>query len=133
MIRNNVKANYNEANAIMNSMPGFKVTELNNNIDKEYGLREEHCIKIENISNKKQIVSFVLKNTNKEFPYNYMNYSIVKNNNIVKEGILRNEGIFYETSISSNEDDIYTIILSISQEDINALGGITTYAEFTFI
>lgn len=133
MVRNNVKASYNEANAFIDSMPGFTVTELDNNIDKSNGLKEEHSVQIKNVSNKKQDVAFVLNNTNEAYPYNYMNYTILKNNTIVKQGIVKEEGVLYNTSISSNEDSVYKIVLNISQEDINALGGISTYAEFSFI
>lgn len=133
MVRNTVKAKYNEANTIIDSMPGFIVEELNNSVDKSYGLKEEHSVQIKNVSHKKQDVSFVLNNTNESYPYNYMNYTILKNNTIVKQGIVKEEGVLYKTSITSNEDSVYKIVLNISQEDINALGGISTYAEFTFI
>ncbi len=133
MIRNNVKASYNEANAIINNMPGFTVAELDNKIDKSSGLKEEHSVQIRNVSHKKQDVSFVLNNTNEAYPYNYMNYTILKNNTIVKQGIVKEEGVLFKTTINSNEDSTYKIVLNISQEDINALGGISAYAEFTFI
>ena len=133
MVRNTVKASYDEASTIIDSMPGFTVEELDNRIDKSFGLKEEHSVQIRNISHKKQDVSFLLNNTNETYPYNYMNYTILKNNTIVKQGIVKEEGVLYKTSITSNEDSIYKIVLSISQEDINALGGISTYAEFSFI
>ena len=133
VIRNNVKANYDDANKIINNMPGFTVTSIENNIDKSCGLREEHSVEIKNVVNKKQEVSFILQNTNDAFPYNYMNYTIMKDNKIVKEGIIKEEGTIYKATISSNEDSIYKIILTISRDDIIALGGISTYAEFTFI
>ena len=65
MIRNNVKASYNEANTIIDNMPGFTVAELDNKIDKSSGLKEEHSVQIRNVSHKKQDVSFVLNNTSK--------------------------------------------------------------------
>lgn len=133
MVRNTVKASYDEASTIIDSMPGFTVEELNNRVDKRYGLKEEHSVQIKNITHKKQDISFVLNNTNEEYPYNYMNYTILKNNTIVKQGIVKEEGVLYKTSITSNEDSVYKIVFNISQEDINALGGISTYAEFTFI
>ncbi len=133
MIRNNVKASYEDANKIINNMPGFTVTQVDNNIDKSCGLREEHSVEIKNVIHKKQDVSFVLNNTNDAFPYNYMNYTIMKDNKVVKEGIIKEEGTLYKATIDKNENSIYKIILTMSQDDIIALGGISTYAEFTFI
>ena len=133
MIRNNVKASYDKAGVIMDSMPGFTVTQVDDNIDKSCGLKEEHSVQIKNVIHKKQNVSFVLNNTNDAYPYNYMNYTIMKDDTIVKKGIIKEEGTLYKATIDKNEDSIYKIILTMSQDDINALGGISTYAEFTFI
>ena len=133
MIRNNVKISYDKANTIINGMPGFTVTQVGDSIDKSYGLREEHSVKIKNVVHKKQNVSFVINNTNEAFPYNYMNYTIMKDNKVVEEGIIKEEGTLYRATIDKNEDSIYKIILTMSRDDINALGGISTYAEFTFI
>ena len=133
MIRNNVKASYEDANKIINSMPGFTVTQIDNNIDKSCGLKEEHSVEIKNVMNKKQNISFILQNTNEAFPYNYMNYTIMKDNKVVKEGIIKEEGTIYKATIDKNEDSVYKIILTMSRDDIIALGGISTYAEFTFI
>lgn len=132
-LRNNTVNNYALADSMMNSMPHFKVTELDNNIDHTYGLREEHSIKIENYSRTKQDVSFVLQDDNNTFPYNYMNYTILKDNNIVKTGTVRKNEILYKTTIDSKDADTYKIIFSISQEDINILGGISISAKISFI
>lgn len=132
-VRNNTMNNYALANSVMNSMPNFKVTELDNNIDKTYGLREEHSIKIENYSKSKQDLSFVLKDTNADFPFGYMTYKIIKNNTVVKTGIVRKNETLYKTTIDSKATDMYNIILSISQEDINTLGGVSISAQISFI
>jgi len=131
--RNNVMNNYALANSIMNTMPRFKVTEIDNNIDSTYGLKEEHSIKIENYSRTKQDVSFILKDTNDSFPFDYMEYTILKNNSIVKTGIVRKNETLYKTTIDSKAIDMYNIILSMNQEDINALGGVSISAQISFV
>ena len=132
-VRNSIKASYTEASTIIDSMPGFTVVELDNNIDKSTGLREEHTVQIKNVSHKKQDVSFVLNNTNDAFPYNYMNYTIVKNNKVVKSGLIRKDEVLYKDEIKANINNSYKIILNISQEDINALGGVSISAQILFI
>ena len=62
-----------------------------------------------------------------------MNYTIMKDNKVVEKGIIKEEGTLYKTTIDKNEDSVYKIILTMSKDDIIALGGISTYAEFTFI
>lgn len=132
-IRNNTANNYALANSMMNAIPGFKVTQLDSNIDHTNGLKEEHKIKIENYSKTKQDVSFVLKSTNDSFPYDYMSYTILKDNSIVKTGIVRKNEILYKTTIDKKDADMYKIILSITQEDINTLGGVSISAQISFI
>ena len=125
--------NYALADSIMSTIPSFKVTELDNNIDHTNGLREEHSIKIENYSRTKQDVSFILKDTNDSFPFDYMEYTILKNNSIVKTGIVRKNETLYKTTIDSKAIDMYNIILSMSQEDINTLGGVSISAQISFV
>ena len=132
-IRNNTMSNYTLANSVMNAMPNFKVTELDNNIDKTHGLVEEHSIRIESYSKNKQDVSFILKDNNNSFPYGYMNYIIVKNDTVVKRGTVIKDEVLYQTTIDSKETDVYNIILSIRQEDINTLGGVSISAEISFV
>ena len=96
-------------------------------------LKEEHSIKIENYSRTKQDVSFILKDTNDSFPFDYMEYTILKNNSIVKTGIVRKNETLYKTTIDSKAIDMYNIILSMSQEDINALGGVSISAQISFV
>lgn len=133
IIRNDVKASYERANEITKQMPSFVVTPLNNSIDKSSGLKEEHSVNIKNISNDKQDVSFVLNNTNEDFPYDHMNYTIIKNDKIVKKGIIKENEVLYKDEISSQNNNSYKIIFSISQNTINSLEHISTYAQISFI
>lgn len=132
VVRNDVKASYERANEITKQMPNFVVTALDNSIDKSSGLKEEHSVNIKNISNDKQDVSFVLNNVNEDFPYDYMNYTIVKNNKVVKKGIIKENETLYKDNISSQKNNSYKIIFSISQNTINSLGHISTYAQISF-
>lgn len=132
IVRNDVKASYERANEITKQMPNFVVTPLNNSIDKSSGLKEEHSVNIRNVSNDKQDVSFVLNNANEDFPYDYMNYTIVKNNKVVKKGIIKENETLYKDKISSQKNNSYKIIFSISQNTINSLGYISTHAQISF-
>lgn len=132
-IRDNTINNYALADSMMSTILHFKVTQLDSNIDRTNGLKEEHIVKIENYSKTKQDISFILKDDNNSFPYNYMNYIIVKDNSIVKTGIIRKNEILYKTTIDSKDIDMYNIILSISQEDINTLGGVNISAQISFV
>lgn len=131
--RNDVKASYERANEITKQLPNFIVTPLNNTIDTSSGLKEEHSVSIKNISNNKQNVSFVLNNTNEYFPYDYMNYTIIKNNKVVKTGVIKENETLYKDEISSQKNNSYKIIFSISQNTINSLEHISTYAQISFI
>lgn len=132
MIRNNVKASYESANTVMENMPGFVVKSVSDSIDKSSGLKETHDIVIQNVSKKKQDVSFVLADVNGEYPYNYMNYAIIKNDKIVKKGIVKKNEALFNDKIGFN-DNSYKIIFSISQEDINYLGGVSISAQISFV
>lgn len=132
MIRNNVKASYESANTVMENMPGFVVKSVSDSIDKSSGLKETHDIVIQNVSKKKQDVSFVLADVNGEYPYNYMNYTIIKNDKIVKKGIVKKNEALFNDKIGFN-DNSYKIIFSISQEDINYLGGVSISAQISFV
>ena len=132
-LRNNVQASYKKASQITEQVPNFVVTELNNQVDQSKGLKEEHSVNIKNISNTKQEVSFVLNNTNKNFPYNYMSYTILKNNKVVKEGIIKENKELYKDEISYGKNNSYTIVFNLSKETINTLGSISTSAQLQFI
>lgn len=132
VIRNNVKASYESAETIMNNMPGFLVKSIGDSVDKSSGLREEHDIIIQNVSKKKQNVSFILDASNDGFPYEYTNYTIIKNGTVVKTGVVRKNEILFKDKIGFDYNS-YKIILNISQESINYLGGVYMDAQISFI
>lgn len=133
ILRNNVSASYQSASKITNQMSSIIVTPVSNNIDKSSGLTEEHIVDIKNVSNKNKDVSFVLSDTNDSFPYEYMNYSILKNNIVVKQGVIKENNILYTETIDSHKENTYKIVLNISQEDIITLGGVSISAKISFI
>ena len=133
ILRNNVAASYQEASEIANQMSSIIVTPISDNIDKSSGLTEEHIVDIKNVSNKKKDVSFILSDTNDDFPYNYINYTILKNNTVVKQGIITKNSILYKTTINSRQENTYKIVLNVSQEDIIMLGGVSISAQISFV
>lgn len=132
-VRNSVKQNYDAAGGIIDSMPKFVVTSLDNSIDKSNGLLEEHSVKIKNTSNKKENITFLLKDENGSFPYGYMNYTIIKDGHPIQNGVVTENDVLYSTVLSKGEDSVYKIIFSIKKEDIYSLGGVSTSAEIVFI
>ena len=132
-LRNDVAANYEAAEKVMASMPSIAVTSLSSDVDTSNGLIEKHDIEIKNVSNGKKDVTFVFKETNDNFPYNYLNYTIIKNGKTVKKGIVKKDNVLYKEKMSINEDNIYTIILSITRDDVYNLGGVSISGKLAFI
>lgn len=132
-IRSNVKASYDAFNEVKKEMPKFVVTSLSNSIYSNNGITEEYSVKIKNITNKKRNVSFVLKDVNQNYPYNYVAYTIIKDNKIVKKSIVKKDGYLYNDVLSSSEDNSYKIIFTISKELINSLQNVSTSAKISFV
>ncbi len=132
-VRADVKERYDAAQKYMDSMPTFIVTELGSNTSKEYGLRQEHSIEVKNVTSKKQNVSFVIKNTNEEFPYDYLNYTILKDGEVVKTGVVTTNNSLYEAELVGNETNVYDIVFTMDMEDIYSLGGVSMSCEIEFI
>lgn len=131
-VRADVKAKYDAAHEYINSMPSFVVTELDSNTSKEYGLRQEHIIELKNVTSKKQDVSFVIQNANSEFPYGYLNYTVLKDGKVVKTGVVTDNTLF-KTNLSGNETSIYEIVFTMDMEDIYYLGGLSMSCELVFV
>ncbi len=131
-LRADVKARYDAAQKYIDSMPTFVVTELGSNTSKEFGLRQEHTIELKNTTSKKQNVSFVIKNANDTFPYEYLNYTIIKNGKSVKTGVVTNNTL-YDVELSGNEKSVYDIVFTMDMEDINSLGGVSMSCDITFV
>ena len=132
-LRQDVKERYDEANSLMEKMPGFVVTEVDSNVSNNNGLKEKHRVRIKNVSGKKQNVSFVIKNVNDSFPYDYLNYSVLKNGKIISKGLVTSDDVFYTEKISIRENSIYEIIFSIDLETIYELGGVSMSGVLEFI
>ena len=132
-LRNDVQESYKVADAVVASMPSFVVTPLENKVDNDSGLVEEHSVEIKNVSNTKKSISFVLNDANEGFPYNYLNYTIVKDGKVVKEGIVHKDEPLYKDLLCKNENSIYKIVFSMSKEDIYSLGGVSVSAKLAFI
>ena len=132
-LRNDVQESYKGADSIIDSMPSFVVTSLENKVNNDSGLVEEHNVKIKNVSNAKKSISFVLKDTNEGFPYNHLKYTIIKDDTIIKEGIVRENVPLYKGKLARNESSIYKIVFSMSKEDIYTLGGVSVSAKLQFI
>ena len=132
-LRNDVKESYKSADNIIASMPSFVVTSLDNKVDNNSGLVEEHVVKIKNFANTKKDISFVLNDTNESFPYNYLNYTITKNDILVKEGIVHKNEPLYKEKLSKNESSVYKIVFSMTKEDIYNLGRVSVSAKLQFI
>ena len=132
-VRNDVNQNYENANKIIASMPSFTVTTLNSYVDTSNGLMEKHEVEIKNVSNRSKNISFVLNNVNEGFPYDYMNYTIIKNNKVMKKGIVKKGKPIYKEKLTRNENSVFTIIFSMSKEDVYNLGGVSVDAKLIFI
>lgn len=131
--RNNVKASYDTANKIKNDMPSFVVTPVSNYVDMSSGFTEEHSVDIKNVTNTKQDVSFVLDDENGNYPYNYVTYTIMKDNQVVKKGVVIKDKVLYKDILLSNENNLYKIVFKVSQKTINNLGGISISAKISFV
>ena len=131
-VRADVKARYDEAFKYMESMPSFVVTELGSNTSKSNGLRQEHTFEIKNTASKKKDISFVIQNENTDFPYNYLHYSIVKDGVVIDSGVV-DSNIIYSGVISDNEKSIYSIVFTMTSEDIYTLGGVSMSCEIAFV
>ena len=132
-LRNDVQESYKSADNIIASMPSFVVTPLDNKVDSDSGLVEEHNVEIKNVSNTKKSISFVLNDTNEAFPYDYLHYTIIKDGTIIKEGIVRKNEALYKGKLSKNENVVYKIVFSMSEEDIHNLGGVSVSGKLAFI
>ena len=132
-LRNDVKESYKMADSSISSMPSFVVNSLGDKVDNSSGLVEEHNVEIRNVSNAKKNISFVLNDTNEGFPYDYLNYTIIKDGKVIKEGVVHKNEVLCKDKLSKNEDSVYKIVFSISQEDIYKLGGVSVSAKLAFI
>ncbi len=126
-------SNYESAKGIIADMPSFTVTSLNSYVDTSNGLMEKHKVDIKNVSNGSKNISFVLNNVKEGFPYDYMNYTIIKNNKIMKKGIVKKGEPIYKEKLTKNENSVYTIVFSMSKEDVYNLGGVSVDAKLVFI
>lgn len=132
-VREDALAKYDSANKFMKSMPNFVVTELNSNTYKDNGLRQEHKVEIKNTTNKEENVSFVIKNTNDSFPYDYLKYTVYKNGKVVEKGTVTSNNSLFTDKLKGNETSVYEIVFSMDMESIYNLGGVSMSAELAFI
>ena len=131
-VRGNVQASYDGAKEIMKDMPEFVVTSIDNDYSLD-GLSEKHKVQIKNVTTKSKDVSFMLNDGNGNFPYNYMNYEILKNNVSVKKGKVLSSGSLYKVNLKKNENSVYEIRFWIDHKDVNNLKSNIVSAKLSFV